>query len=292
VIERCPLCAGPMRDRFRVRTFNVLRCDGCDLERAAPMPTEQELSALYAAGYFSGEGHGYQDYFGRERAIADEKARVRMDALERAGLERPARVLEVGAADGRFLLEAARRGFDATGVEWSREAREASDELVRERIFASLEDADGGQRDSSRRFDVFAAFDVIEHWRSPLEELAKVRERLSERALIAVVVPVIDNVNARAWPTSWDQYKPPEHLWFYSRKSIAKLIEQTLDAEVLSIECAWERAARVTDAVWGRRNAAQRLEAAITRTLVRAGILAQHSIEDSVLLIARRKAVR
>ncbi|MBL8681896.1 MAG: class I SAM-dependent methyltransferase [Myxococcales bacterium] len=285
---RCPLCDGAMPTRFRVRTFEILRCERCDLERAWPVPSDEELVALYASGYFSGGGHGYEDYFGRERRIADDKARVRMDALERAGLEANSRVLEVGAADGRFLLEAARRGHHVAGVEWSREAREAADERVRGAMHGTIEACAAG----GGTYDVFAAFDVIEHWRSPLDELAKVRATLRERALVAIVVPVIDNMNARRWPTSWDQYKPPEHLWFYSRKSLAAMIEATLDAEVLSIECAWERAARWTDATLGRRNVVQRAEAMATRALVRAGVVARASIEDSVLLIARRRGPR
>ncbi|MEI7445145.1 MAG: hypothetical protein WCK28_09675 [Burkholderiales bacterium] len=54
----------------------MVRCDRCDLERVDPMPSEAEVAAVYERGYFSGEGHGYCDYFGRERAVADAKAKA------------------------------------------------------------------------------------------------------------------------------------------------------------------------------------------------------------------------
>jgi SAM-dependent methyltransferase len=281
----CALCGRGMKKRFRVREFEIVRCDRCDLERVAEMPTDEALSKLYASGYFAGGGHGYEDYFGRERAIADDKARVRMDALERAGLGAGARVLEVGCADGRFLLEAARRGHRVCGVEWSREAREAAVEPVRSKIVAEMAQVEG-------TFDVFAAFDVIEHWREPESSLARVRERLRAGALVAVVVPVIDNANARWWPKSWDQYKPPEHLWFYSRKSIGAMIEKTLDAEVVSVECAWRRPSRLMDVALARRGLLARAEAAMWTALSAARWMDPTRIEDSALVLAKVRSQR
>lgn len=277
---RCSLCERAMRARFRVREFEIVRCDRCDLERVAQMPSDQELAAVYASGYFNGEGHGYQDYFGRERAIADEKARVRMDALERAGLARGARVLEAGCADGRFLLEAQRRGCEVRGVEWSREARLAADPAVREAIGERLDEVEG-------TFDVFAAFDVIEHWNALEAQLALVRSKLRPGALVAVVVPVIDNGNARWWPRTWDQYKPPEHLWFFSQRSIAAVIERFLNAERVSLEPAWTRSARVLDAMHHRRGALSRAEGRVWSALARRGWIAPERLVDSVLLIAK-----
>lgn len=277
---RCALCGGAMQTRFRVREFEIVRCDRCDLERVARMPTDAELAAVYASGYFSGRGHGYEDYFGRERAIADDKARARMDALERAGIARGARVLEVGCADGRFLLEAQRRGCEVQGVEWAREAREAAEASVREAIGERLDRVEG-------TFDAFAAFDVIEHWNALEAQLALVRSKLRAGALVAVVVPVIDNGNARWWPRTWDQYKPPEHLWFFSRRSITAVIERFLNAERLFIEPAWTREARVLDAVHHRRGALSRAEASAWRAMVRRGWIAPERLVDSVLLVAR-----
>lgn len=276
----CLLCGAAMRRRFRVREFEIVRCDRCDLERVEEMPSDEALAKVYAAGYFAGQGHGYADYFGKERAVADEKARVRMDALERAGLGAGARVLEVGCADGRFLREAVTRGHSVCGVEWSREAREAADERVRAKIVSAIEESEGP-------FDVFAAFDVIEHWREPERELRLVRERLAAGALVAVVVPVIDNGNARWWPRSWDQYKPPEHLWFYSRASIVALLRRALGAEPLFVESAWRRRARVLEAMHGRRGLFSRVEGATWSALARAGLIASERLDDSVLVLAK-----
>jgi SAM-dependent methyltransferase len=274
-----------MRTRFRVRLFDIVRCERCAIERAEPLPSEEALSKLYESEYFSGTGHGYRDYFGAEREVADQKARARMDALEAAGLTQGARVLEVGCADGRFLLEARRRAFDARGVEWSAEARAHADPTIRDRIVPTMAAVEG-------TFDAFAAFDVVEHWRHPLDELARARRRLREGALVAIVVPVIDNANARWAARSWDQYKPPEHLWFFSRQSLVAIVDSALDAELLSMSCAWARHARILDAWLHRRGPLARLEGACWRWLVRARLVARERLEDSVLLVARVRSRR
>jgi len=277
---RCLLCGATMRRRFRVRRFAIVRCDRCELERVERMPSDQQLETLYAEGYFTGKGMGYEDYFGQERAVADHKARVRMDALERAGLAAGSRILEVGCADGRFLREAVRRGHTVCGVEWAREARDAADPSVKASIVRTIEECEGP-------FDAFAAFDVIEHWSAPEQQLRRVRARLRVGALVAVVVPVIDNANARWWPWSWDQYKPPEHLWFYSRASIVALLRRTLGAEPLFIESAWRRRARLLEAIHGRRGVLSRVEGAVWSAFAHAGWIASERLDDSVLVLAQ-----
>ncbi len=284
-MTRCALCDGAMRRRFRVRTFTVVRCDRCDLERVDPMPSDAEISAVYDRGYFSGDGHGYEDYFGRERAVADAKARARMDALARFGLGPRGAVLELGCADGRFLLEASERGHPVRGVEASREAREAADPRVRDRIAAGWDALPEGDA-----FDAFAAFDVIEHLRDPMEALQRARGRLRAGALVAVVVPIIENVNARWAPWTWDQYKPPEHLWFFSRKSVTTLIERAMGARTLACLPAWERAARVSSATLGRSGAIARAEAWCWKTLRERGWLRATALEDSALVLAKVEA--
>jgi SAM-dependent methyltransferase len=281
-VSECALCGSRMRGRFRVREFTVVRCDRCDLERVDPMPSEADVAAVYARGYFSGEGHGYRDYFGRERAVADAKARARMDALAQHGLGASSSVLELGCADGRFLLEAFARGHAVRGVEASREARDAADPAVRARIEARW-DALG----ADERFAAFAAFDVLEHLPDPIGALRAARAKLRPGALVAVVVPVIENVNARWAPWTWDQYKPPEHLWFFSRRSLTTLVEQTLGARVLGCVPAWEREARVLSATLRRGGLLARAEAWCWRAMRARRWIDPTGLEDSAMLVAK-----
>ncbi|MDP3274136.1 MAG: class I SAM-dependent methyltransferase [Deltaproteobacteria bacterium] len=284
---QCPLCDRPMIARFSSGEFTMMRCAACDLECAHPMPTPEALTAFYTHAYFDGSrpGHGYEDYFGRERAIADDKATTRMELLFRCGLREGDTLLELGAADGRVLLEAHRRGVQCVGVEASQHARTQADPVVRDALYESLDEA----LDRETNFECFAAFDVLEHLIDPVATLTQIRAKLALDALVAVVVPVTDNGNARWWPTSWDQYKPPEHLWYFSRASMRTLLAKTLGARMIEERSAWTRSSRVCDAWLGRRGTLARIEGRLWDALVQRKLVDPARIVDSVLFVARRE---
>ena len=138
-------------------------------------------------------------------------------------------------------------------------------------------------------FDAFAAFDVLEHLRDPFAELKTIRKLLKKGALLAIVVPVIDNANARYWPRTWDQYKPPEHLWYFSTQSLAMTLKHTMNAEILSVECAWKRPSRFLHS-WlkvSAHNAFAKVEARTWEWLARRRWINPALLDDSVLMIAR-----
>jgi SAM-dependent methyltransferase len=240
VTARCPLCEADCPERFRVGSHGVRRCDPCDLEFVWPTPSAEALGAVYERGYFTGAGAGYDDYFGRERDLAARKAATRLDALGSLARRRPGRLVDVGCAAGYFVEAALARGWDAYGVEPSPEARQGMDAAVAPRVATSLGALDGD-------FDAITFWDVLEHLPDPLAALREARARLRPEGAIGVVVPVLGSVNTRLAPRSWDQYKPPEHLWFFSRRAMRAALWKGAGARVLREEIAWRRDARFVD---------------------------------------------
>jgi len=78
----------------------------------------------------------------------------------------PARVLDVGCADGQFLALAASAGHTVTGVDFSPEDIEASRRQGFEAYVADLS-KDNALVAGNRRFDVITLFQVIEHLEAP-----------------------------------------------------------------------------------------------------------------------------
>lgn len=280
----CSLCGKPSGLRFEIGGYRIHRCAACDFEFVYPLPEPSELAAVYARGYFSGDGHGYADYREVERGWNRDKAAARLGRLAELGLRPGAKLLDVGCADGTFVEAALERGFDAYGVEVSEEILPALAESLRARVKPSLEAAA-----ELGPYDAITFWDVLEHLPEPVASLRTVRESLRPGGFLAVVVPVIDNFNARAFPRSWDQYKPPEHLSYFSRASLRALVEREVGAVVLE-ECAWRRTARVFDVALARRRGLgvpRYAERVVTGALVRLGVLPAAWTEDSVALYAR-----
>lgn len=281
---QCALCAGACACRLRRNGYAIHRCEACDLEFVHPMPDEATIDGVYARQYFQGDGLGYRDYFGAERSVADHKARTRVPLLASVGARHGGRWLDLGCADGRFVLEAARRGFDAYGLERSDEARQVAREEpeLAGRIFASLDDAR-----LRGPFAVITAWDVLEHLPAPLDVLATLRSSLEPGGLVGAVVPVIDNVTARKWPSQWDQYKPPEHLWYFSRRAFERVLVKTLDGTVLQSRSAWRREARLSGVGRSWAPWLQQTEALAWRAVVRTGALDATALDDSWLVVVR-----
>lgn len=281
----CPLCRRDCRRRLRVDRFEIWRCADCDLERVWPTPAPEVVDAVYREGYFHGPGAGYDDYFSREREIAARKSQRRLDRAAALGVT-GGRALDLGCAAGFFLEAARARGFSVRGVEPSAEARAQAASGVREAITATLDDDERG-------FDLITLWDVLEHLPDPSRTLASLRPRLSPGGLLGVVVPVLGSINTRLAPRTWDQYKPPEHLWFFSPRALRATLAAA-GFDVVHEEAAWTRDARFIDPSHRRRDpltaALRAVDGAVHRLAARAFGDALRT--DSMAFFARARGAR
>ncbi|MFH0352305.1 MAG: class I SAM-dependent methyltransferase [Chromatiales bacterium] len=285
----CPLCQIPAPLRLRKSGFAIHRCEKSDFEFVHPTPPADVIARVYAREYFTGEGHGYADYFEQERPANLRKAAQRLDRLAQLGITGSARLLDVGCADGVFVEAALARGLDAHGVEQSPEALAAVPKGLQNRVYSSIEKAS-----EWGPWSAITLWDVLEHLPDFLGTLRALRVELAPSGVLAVVVPVIDNANARYLPSTWDQYKPPEHLWYFSRKSLRDVLEREVGAVVLE-ESAWRREARILDVAPAAAGAAAKnaltraargIERRLWRSAVAARLLAPERLDDSVAMYA------
>lgn len=235
---RCRLCDGACATRFTVDGYDIARCPRCDLEFVWPTPPPGAVRAVYADGYFTAGRFGYDDYFGRERELAHRKARARLERLASLG-HRGGRVLDVGCAAGYFLEVAQSQGWSVEGVELSAEAREHAPPSVR----AHIRDDEMGLRGP---YDAITFWDVLEHLDAPDDALRRYAAHLAPGGVLGIVVPVLGSVNTRLAPRTWDQYKPPEHLWYFSPRAMRNMLHSQ-GFRVVHEEPAWVRRSRFVD---------------------------------------------
>jgi SAM-dependent methyltransferase len=191
--HRCPLCgATEARLRYRLSHSSILTCAGCEHIYLWPMPTEEEIRAMFAQLYTTGDGsvaelrsyYGfcYEDYPANPLVQLYEKW---LDALERH--HAPGRILDVGCGTGLFLAVARRRGWTPFGIddcaEATRHAREHFKLDVRTGEFAEFAAA------GDVAFDAITMWDIIEHSRAPVDLLATVRRSLGADGIVGVSVP-------------------------------------------------------------------------------------------------------
>lgn len=198
--------------------YRAVRCR-CGLWYLSPRLAEEAMFRTYRdERYFEGEGPGYSSYLAQEATLRLTFRRL-LAELERRGMA-GGRLLEVGCAYG-FFLDEARGLFEArVGTELSRvaagEARARADRVV----LGGLEGLDPAER-----YDAAACIHVIEHVYDPVAFVGRLREHLAPGGWLILATPDMGGFWRPLLGRRWPFYKMPEHVTYFDRRSLARLLE-------------------------------------------------------------------
>lgn len=219
----CVACGGRRwRIAANVRDTPIRQCTTCGL--ATWSFPAFDPAGFYADDYWlsSSAGKGYADYFRLARAT-QRTHRARIARIRRylpPGAE-PVRLLDAGCGPGAFLLAARQQGWTVAGVEVShfaaRHAREEHGLDVWQGQVVAGQLGPGG-------YDAVTLWDVIEHLPDPAASLRAVHEALRPGGVLALSTGDIRSLAARATGAGWHLYNLPEHLWFFTRASLHRLL--------------------------------------------------------------------
>jgi SAM-dependent methyltransferase len=211
----CPACGAALFSwRFRKKGRDFWRCDGCGVEKQHPLPTLDELAGYYEAAFTDG----------MYKTFVDAEPMKVMTAAERmseiGGLARPGRWLDVGCANGVFVEAAAKAGHNAEGIELSEEAVA----MARARgVKATCSTIEGFG--TAAAYDTITAFDVIEHVVDPRQFLREARRLLKPDGTLVLTLPDQGSVMRRLMGKRWYFYIPEEHLHYFNRRNMPRLLE-------------------------------------------------------------------
>jgi 2-polyprenyl-3-methyl-5-hydroxy-6-metoxy-1,4-benzoquinol methylase len=126
-----------------------------------------------------------------------------------------ARLLDVGCGVGRFGHGASARGWNVTGIDISERAIAAGREFAPFPLrTATIEQF----IEQGQQFDVVAAFEVLEHLRSPVQFLSTAKRLLRAGGQVFYTVP---NWNcAEVQHSTRPDWLPPIHLQFFTQLAL------------------------------------------------------------------------
>ena len=218
-LDACPVCAGrEFRPVMQVDSHPVVRCTRCGLQLTNPQPSDAELAAIYGPNYVlvENDAAGEAMVLQSKRATADHY----LDVLAAAGVPTRGQLLEIGCGQGNFLRQAANRGFDVTGVEYSQFACERARANLEERgrvLQGEITVLSG----EAAAYDVCVLCDVIEHVRDPALFLREIIRLLRPGGILLVVTPSLASWSARFLGSRWMEYKA-EHLFYYAPDTLRR----------------------------------------------------------------------
>lgn len=214
---------------FEPALETLARCRACGFV-TWPGAEQVDSNSLYDERYFTDVD--YPDYVGNEPSLRRSMAR-HLEQMSHFGAHRGA-LLEIGCAYG-FFLDEARRYYDrVAGVDV------AAGAVERARARFGVEAHAGSFLDipfEDASFDVMCMWDTVEHLPRPDRFIERAHRLLRPDGRLFLTTGDISSLNARVRGANWRQIHPPSHVHYFSRQTIATLLER-LGFRVLGFETA------------------------------------------------------
>ncbi len=231
----CPVCEEQRGHRtvWRKWGYPILRCSGCGL--GSTDAAGFDPATYYTADYFTGKHRdGYGDYVGSQAVLRAEFAGI-ASHLKRHGAGD--RILEVGSAYGYFLEAAIDAGFTTTGVEI---CTDAVSECRKRGLDAHAGIVTPEFLRERGPYDAIVMLDVIEHLPDPATTIAMLSASLKPGGLMTITTGNWSSALSTLTGSRWRLMTPPQHLYFYSRSTLTKLLANH-GLKAVSLRAPWKR---------------------------------------------------
>lgn len=209
----CYLCKSTKYTKWRsITNYDLQRCDNCGFIFVFPLPSTETLKNFY-------EFFDYKD-------VSLSEVRIRKDAVKSLRLIKNhlhiknISLLDVGCGRGYFMDEARKLGWNTFGIDYSSITIRYALRNLNLKVFQS----DIGTYKTTNKYDVIVLSQFIEHVSNPNEIIKKCYQLLKKGGLIYVATPNIRSISAKVLGVGFDHLIPPEHLGYYSRKTLERLL--------------------------------------------------------------------
>lgn len=212
----CRACdSGNMRNEFSVDECIIDKCLDCGFAQVRDVPDDEVLDKIYSAEYFD-KGKYIDDYadrmeYLRRRSLVD-------SAVEKKG----AKLLDYGCALGAFV-EKCNDSYLSFGTDGAGEAlmmcRDRHPDLAHRFLdICTLDESYQG------KFQGVTMWDVIEHLANPREHLDQIMRLLAPDGVLILSTPNYSSIWSKILKSRWAFMTPPEHLGFFSARSMRKFL--------------------------------------------------------------------
>ena len=210
--SNCKIC-GSSKTVFNFPSDSrVLKCSDCGIVFLAP-----EMTMANPGDYYS-ERFRADKYTDEDtKKFLCEDSRELLKIIEK--IRTQGNLLDIGASIGMFVDEANKHGYEAMGIEPSKNLVAKARELSIPVTESTIEEFN-----TNRNFNLITMFHVFEHLAEPLKALDKIRSIQSDRGLLIIEVPNIESYLAKKDGIFW-KFIALEHLFYFSDKTLSRVLE-------------------------------------------------------------------
>ncbi len=194
--------------------FCLVQCEQCQLIYLNPRPSQSDYSAIYPEASYD----PFQPAHGTE--IAKPNRTVEQRARMLTKLLRPGKLLDIGCADGKFMVAMQEQGWKCSGVEPSASAVALAQSLrhlnVQQGTILNL--------DEFQSYNLITFWDVLEHVPSPKAALERAYRLLVPGGIIAISVPNWGSLERLVFRQNWIALDAPRHFYHFAPPTLSHLL--------------------------------------------------------------------
>jgi len=223
----CCCCNSNLEEVGNKNNYHIWLCPNCDFMTTYPLPSLQELKAIYKKEYFiKQENKGIKNRFGYNNFLSKGAIKgsenisiIRLKIIGNLVGQKES-ILDVGCAAGTFLDVASKQGWFTAGVELNPQMRNiASKYCTENKVESSLGEVNG-------KYSVITMWEYLEHVLDPVAEIKKIQTLLKPGGLICLSFPNMECKKDIEVKLAWEQIKPPEHLHYWKASNIKLFLEK------------------------------------------------------------------
>jgi len=214
-LAACSCCHyGKMSEQpaFISGPYRLQQCDRCGYASTWPSVPKSLLQAIYRDLYWQ---HASQRPDAREEHYDSEF----IANLIKTYHPTARKVIEIGCGPGSLIFGLNKRGYQVQGHDASEEAAKLAKEIYGLGVTVGTM----AELPPLAEADVVVMRHVVEHSRTPCEELRVLMRSLKKHSTIIIITPNIAGGLASAMGASWEWFVPPVHLSYFSPPSLATL---------------------------------------------------------------------
>jgi SAM-dependent methyltransferase len=228
-MHQCPVCNNE-KTHFALRVkdhsvsgefFEIFECPRCSLRFTKDPPSSGKMGVYYESEDYISHSNTRRGFVNRlYHAVRRHTLATKYRLVEKSTGLNQGNHLDIGAGTGAFVQFMNAHGWQSTGIEPDKKARELAiiyhkTVLLPAETFESL---------SPESLDAISMWHVLEHVHDLYPYLRQIKKLLKPGGLAFIAVPNYTSYDANKYSVNWAAYDVPRHLYHFSPASMKWLL--------------------------------------------------------------------
>lgn len=221
VYINCPICAAKENSElYTIDSWKIVGCQRCKFVYVNPRLETKELLNLYNSNYFNNTEFGYKHYTEDKELRKKNFRKWINDALPYLRSIENNAALDIGCATGYCLEIFKEKNWTPYGIDLD---TQIANDLTQKGYH--VYNTPLVETDFKNTFSIITLFDVAEHLTDLHENFKKLHSILDKDGIVVMITPNYNSFQRKIFGKKWFQFKPIEHINYFTLDTIAQLVE-------------------------------------------------------------------